>query len=333
MKNFKQLTVAAVLLMLFSLKVSAGDDLKVQFIAVHFGDASYNEVLDKSEFPNFDFYTADGKVTGYTESKKPIGNPEYLMGWYGKVPEKMGFSANYRGSYKKYYGFPYVGGVVYVIDRNGTITYQSPPEGIDPDKMDQYHAIRNAVNKEIRRARKGKEGKILKERKREYLKQAPVGELEPRKGCDVDKDGEGLIEWPVPDIKVKNAKGEEKGLLELTKGKATVLVMYTLNGVTWKKGNNKGKIKAEWKGSKLLNPDQYAKKSEKEFEKDADEDKGGFGNAMKFMGKEAAKSVSNRNSVVDIWSAEGDLPSQKKMSAYQYFLNSLKFVDKHWGEK
>lgn len=333
MKTFKKITGLALLLMVFTLKVSAGDDLTVQYIAVHFGDASYNEVLNKSEFQNFDFYTADGKVIGYTEDQKMMGNPEYLMGWYGEVPEKMGFCANYRGEYKKYYGFPYEGGVVYVIDKNGTIAYQSPPTGINPDKMDEYNSIRSDVNRAIRRARKGKEEKVMKERKREYLKEAPVGELEERKGSDIDKDGEGLMEWPVPDLKVKDEDGNEIGLQELTKGKATVLVMYTMNGVTWKKGDTKGNIKAEWKGNKLLSPEQYSKKAEKDFEKEADEDKGAFGNAVKFMGKEAAKAMGDRKSVADIWSAEGDLPEQKKMSAYQYFLEALKFVDNNWGEK
>ena len=235
-----KLTILAALLGFMALQPAAADDLDVQYIAVHFGDASYNEVLDKSEFSQFSFYTADGEVYGYTEDQKMIGSPNYLTGYYGEVPEKMGFCANYRGEYKNKYSFPYKNGAIYVIDKKGTISYQLPPEKM---ALHGETNIRNDINRAIRRAEKGKEADVMKERKREYLKQSAVGELESRKGSDVDKNGEGLVEWPVPDLQLKDSDGKAVSLRELTQGKATVLVLYTLNGVTWKKGDNDGNIK------------------------------------------------------------------------------------------
>ncbi|MBS3807777.1 MAG: hypothetical protein KGY60_09765 [Bacteroidales bacterium] len=328
-EKMTKLTILAALLGLMAFQPAAADDLDVQYIAVHFGDAGYNEVLDASEFSQFSFYTADGEVYGYTEDQKMIGSPNYLTGYYGEVPEKMGFGANHRGDYKNKYSFPYKTGAIYVIDKNGTISYQLPPE-----KMELHgdRNIRNDINRAIRRARKGKEADIMKERKREYLKESPVGELESRKGADQDKRGEGLVEWPVPDLQLKDADGNTVGLRELTQGKATVLVLYTLNGVTWKKGDNDGNIKKEWKGNKLMSPEAYGKKSEEEFAGDADEDKGGFANAAKFLGKEAGKSMTRQNNIRDIWSAEGDLRTDMKASSYQYFLQNLKFVQRWWGE-
>ena len=329
MKHFKQLFMMAILALMFSFQALAGDDLDVQYIAVHFGDASYNEVLDESQFPQFDFYTVDGEVYGYLEDQKMIGSPNYLTGWYGEIPEKMGFGANYRGEYKNKYSFPHKKGAIYVLDKNGTITYQSSPEKVTQSEMTNF---RNAINRAIRRARKGKEGDIMKERKREYLKSKPTKELEPRKGSDVDKKGEGLVEWPVPDLTITDSEGNEQSLRKLAKGKATVLVMYTLNGVTWKKGDTDGNIKTEWKGNKLITPDQYAKKSEEDFSDDASKEKSGFANATKFIAKEAGKSMSRQDNIRDVWSAEGDLRDDMKATSYKYFLSDIQFVDRYWGE-
>ncbi len=302
---------------------TAGEKIPVQFIAIHFGDASYAEVLDQSQFPEIKFYTCNGDVYGYTEQQKIVGNPDYLMGWYGEVPEKMGFGANYRAGYEKYYGFPYLTGSIYVIDKNGTIYYQSDDGGT------KNTSNKISFSKALNSVSKGKETKLIKEKKREYVKSTAVGELEPRKKCEIDKEGEGLMGWPVPDLMIKDSEGNEVSLATIVKGKATVLVFYTMNGVEWKKGNAKGEIKEQWKGCRLMSPETYEKLIVEEFEKNADENKSGAANAAKFMGNEALKAMSNRQSIQDIWSAEGDLPDDQKVSAYIYFSSNLHYVNEY----
>lgn len=328
MKKIKKISsLLGVFIFCLSLNLFAGDKPEVQYVAVHFGDPAYADVLDRSEFPEFSFYTVPGDAFGYSEAQKMFGKTTYLTGWYGEVPEKMGFCANYRGEYKNKSSFPHAIGTAYIIDQKGTIAYQLPPEKFyGAGWADKRDGIRHEMSRELRRAKKGKEVKVLKEKKRDYLKETSYGELEETKGSDVDKNGEGLIEWPVPDLKVTDDEGNEVSLKELTQGKATVLVFYTLNGVTWKKGDKDGNIVKEWKGNKLLNKKDYEKIAEEEFTQEAKE-KG----ALKTTAKMALKDGvfgSSRSAIREILSGEGEIDAKKKFQAYQYFLQNLWFVKK-----
>lgn len=62
------------------------------------GNEEHQEVLNKNAFPDFKFYCNTSELLSYSEEQKMMGNPKKLMGWYGEVPEKMGFTANCRGN-------------------------------------------------------------------------------------------------------------------------------------------------------------------------------------------------------------------------------------------
>lgn len=51
----------------------------------------------------------------------------------------------------------------------------------------------------------------------------------------------------------------------------------------------------------------------------ADENKSGAANAAKFLAKETIKTLDNRQSVVDIWSAEGNLPDDENKGFKMHF--------------
>lgn len=230
--------------------LEAKSKLDVQYIAVHFGNPEHAQVIDTEQFAGFEFYTAPGNVYGYTEEQKIIGNPVNLVGWYGEVPEKMGFGANY--TIKKYFSFPHADGVFYVVDHNGVIAYQSPSDG----HFDRSLAV-NKLKKTVKKMAKGKGAKALKAKKCKYLKSAPVGELETVKKSKIDKDQIGLTGWAVPDIAIIDANGNTTTLSAIAKGKVTVVVFYTLNGVHWKRGDKKGAIVDEWDGQVLINSKTY----------------------------------------------------------------------------
>lgn len=272
MKKISLSLLIAFIICSFSLKASDGE---VQLIAVHIGNLDNMSVLDKTAFPDFEFYSNDASLIKYSETQKMIGNPKYLMGWYGEIPEKMGFSANYRGELGKGYSSPSAIGALYVIDPENTIGYQTKPN--NRSNIDTREIISL-----VKKYKKGKYSSKLKVSKQQYIKESAIGELEQTKGASIDKDGEGIVGWEVPDITIKNENGEAKSLKEIVNGKTTILVFFTLNGVHWKKGDAKGEIEKEWDGHKLLAP------KDSPFEKQAmegdyetkSEAKKGFAKAM-----------------------------------------------------
>lgn len=237
---------------LFSIHLQAAGDVEVQYVAIHYGNA-VSDVINEASFPAFTFYNAVGEVTGYTEKQKIIGNPTYLSGWYGAVPEKMAFSANYRGEYSKSEGFPYEKGAIYVLDKNGTVAYQLPPEKFnDVNYRDKYDAVFSDIKNAIRKLSRGKEEKVVKENKRKYIKSSPVGEREAVKGSKTDNKVDGIVGWPVPDLTLTDGGGNSVQLQQLAEGKVTVLVFYSLNGVTWKRGDTDGNIIEEGEENPLV---------------------------------------------------------------------------------
>jgi len=294
---------------------------EVQYIAVHFGNPVNAEALDKDAFPAFSFYQSEGDLIAYTEEQKMIGNPVHLEGWYGEVPEKMGFCANYRGEYKKSKGFPYAKGAVFVLDKNGTVAYQLPPQRFNPvNYRDAYDAIYNDIKSTIRKMARGKEEKILKEKKREYIKSSAVGELETTKGADIDKKGDGIIGWPIPSVNLVDCDGNAMNLKELADGKVTVLVFYTLNGAKWLRGDNDGNIISENEGEKLIAHTKFAEQQGKEFDKKAEEgDLGGM------LGMAVKEKFSNVDAMSSIRKGEG-LSDKEKAAAYKRFVQHLEMV-------
>lgn len=248
---------------------------KVQFIAIHIGNVDNMSVLDKTAFPDFKFYSNDKALISYSEAQKIIGNPKHLAGWYGAVPEKMGFSSNYRGDLGKGSGLPYATGALFVIDPEGTIGYQSKPNS---RATMEYQAITSIVKK----YKKGKYSKKLKASKQKYIKESPMGELEKTKGSDIDKDADGLVGWSVPNIAIKDENGAATTLKEITDGKISIVVFFTLNGAHWKRATAKGVIEKEWDGGKLLAPGEN--QFETQFNEGEYEDKAaakkGFAKAM-----------------------------------------------------
>lgn len=286
----------------FSLQNPTEGGSDVQFIAVHIGNIDNMSILDKTAFPDFEFYSNDAELILYTEAQRIMGNPKYLTGFYGEVPEKMGFCANY--TEKKYYGAPYLTGALYVIDPNNIIGYQSNPNYGSID----YEKIRKAV----RRFKKGKYAKALKAKKQKYLKESPIGQREKTKGSDIDKDGNGLLGWNVPDINLKDENGASIKLKNLTDGKITVLVFFTLNGAHYKKANAKGVIEKEWDGITLKVPENTF---EKEFTEGEYADKSA---AIKGFGKALLKTAaaSKGGLFAEILLDKEELTDQGKMAAY-----------------
>ncbi|MCF8225439.1 MAG: hypothetical protein K9J30_06140 [Bacteroidales bacterium] len=306
--------------MLVAFNLVAADDVEVQYIAIHFGDPANAEVLNQGEFPAFQFYNAEGEVIGYTEDQKLIGNPNYLKGWYGEVPEKMGFSATYRGELSKSEGFPYDKGAVYVLDKNGTVAYQLPPERFNEENYpDKYQAVYNDLRSTIRKMSRGKEEKVVKEKKREYVKSSPVGELEATKGSKTDK-GDGILGWPVPSLTLTDGDGNSVKLDELAKGKVTVLVFYTMNGATWKRGDTDGNIKAEKKGEKLVSGKSYQDSQGEEFNKKAEE-----GDLKGMIGMAVSESTASDDSRGKIYECE-ELTDRDKAGAYINFTQHLRMA-------
>lgn len=270
MKKLSLLLVLSITLGVLGLKA---ENDKVQFIAIHIGNVDNMSILDKTAFPDFTFYSNGEALIAYSEAQKLMGNPKYLPGWYGAVPEKMGFSSNYRIS--KGGALPYAKGALFVIDPEGTIGYQTGHDSRAGLKMQEITSI-------VKKYKKGKSAKKLKASKQKYLKESPMGELEKTKGADLDKDADGLVGWNVPDLSIKDENGATTTLKELTDGKISVVIFFTLNGAHWKKANAKGVIQKEWDGGKLLAPTEN--QFEKQFNEGEYEDKAaakkGFAKAM-----------------------------------------------------
>lgn len=307
--------------LMVSVVTLAKEKVAVQYIAVHFGNAENEAALNKADFPAFAFYQADGDLIAYKEDQKLMGNPTYMSGWYGKVPETMAFTANYRGENAKNQGFPYENGAVFVLDKNGTIAYQLPPERFNPENYgDKYSAVYSAIKGTVKKMANGKEQKALKANKCTYLKKSPVGQLEASKGSKIDKSGEGITGWPVPSLELITNKGEKVDLKDLAKGKVTVLVFYTLNGATWQQGDTDGKIKQETPGEKLLTVADFQKKQNAEFE-----DKAAAGDAKGLLKMAAKEAFSSENAMVSIREGK-QLSDKEKASLYKRFTQHLEMI-------
>jgi len=304
MKKISVLFLFTFIICSFSIKASDGE---VQLIAVHIGNLDNMSVLDKTAFPDFEFYSNDASLISYSENQKMMGNPKYLMGWYGEVPEKMGFAANYRGELGKGYSLPYATGAIYVIDPENTVGYQIQPNS-------RMTIDTREITSLVKKYKKGKYSSKLKASKQQYIKESAIGELEQTKGASIDKNGEGILGWEVPDITIKSENGESKTLKEVVNGKTTILVFYTLNGAHWKKGNAKGEIEKEWDGQKLLAPKDspFEKQAmEGDYETKAEAKKG----FAKAMFKQAVSSSDNGLAKLIILDKE-ELSQTERIEAY-----------------
>ena len=242
MKNRRIITVICVLLLAFSVNLMAEP---VKVIAVHFGNPEYEDALSKENYPGFEFYKTDGSEWKYKiESTFYIGtNPGHLEGYYGEVPEKMGFSASF-ASEKGY--TPYGLGVVYLIGSNGVIATQTGPD-MRFIEDEAYFANFNNLKKNLKNLKKNRLPKVLPATKQVYFKTAPVGEYETYKKSKIDKKGVGLIGWNVPEVCVYDSEGNKHKLTDLVKDENCFLVFYTMNAVHIKEGNRKtGEILKEY---------------------------------------------------------------------------------------
>jgi len=234
--NFSRyLRIFVAVIFLFAL-VYAAD---VEVIAVHFGNPEYAESLRQDDYPGFSFYTTDGSSYYYGEDQKLIGNYNYLRGYYGEVPEKMGFAANYTDD-KMSVRYP---SPIYVVGANGVIMNTNGNFGI---------------SSAIKKVTKGKYEKLAN--KREYLKKTPIGERSPYRKAKINsKMVNWMAGWEVPDITVYDAEKNEHSLKELTKDKNVILVFYTMDGVLVKRGGMDGVIKEEYYNDKIRHPDEIEK--------------------------------------------------------------------------
>lgn len=240
--------------LLFTGFLFSGED--VICIAVHLGNPEYASVLIREEYPGFRFYTTDGSCYKYTEEYK-WGNPNYLGGLYGEVPEKMGFSPNYG------HNFPQI----MIVGANGIIANSTSAAfydgltGFDEDyggeQSSEYTKKMKDLKKALSDVQKGKYAKAVPESKRAYLKSTPIGELEPFRGAKTDKKGEGIIGWEVPDVPVYDDEGKEHKLNELCKDKNVMLVFYSMNAFLEKTGSkDDGAIIEEKYNPKLKSPEK-----------------------------------------------------------------------------
>lgn len=242
--NNKRIIVGILALMLIMSGILFAQSFEV--IAVHFGNPDYAEALTQENFPGFKFYTTDGNCYRYREQQVLVlKNPEYLFGYYGEIPEKMGFTANY--TTEKGSETPFPEGVIYVVGKNGVISTQTSAMNKLNGSSEMYWEDYNKLKKEMKRLKKGKTKDLLKAKDRVYLKSTPIGEREPYKKTKVDKKGEGLVGWNVPEVTVYDTEGKAHKLNTLTKDKNCVLVFYTMDGVHQVEASRKdGTILKEW---------------------------------------------------------------------------------------
>jgi hypothetical protein len=256
MKRSKMMTGLLIISVLFAGLLFAND---VTCIAVHLGNPEYASVLIREEYPGFQFYTTDGSCFRYQDQSSRFGNPNYLGGLYGEVPEKMGLSPNYG------YGLPkimIVGANGIIAGHSTVISFYDALLGFDDDyggtQSSDYSKSMKAVTKALKDVQKGKYAKALPESKRVYLKSTPIGELEPYRGAKMDKKGDGIVGWEVPDVSVYDDEGKEHKLNELCKDKNVMLVFYSMNGMLIKTSSKQdgSVIEKEEYGDKLKRPEK-----------------------------------------------------------------------------
>ena len=298
------------------------DKVEVQYIAIHFGSPDHATVMDKTEFPEFQYYCATGGAYSYSEEQKLIGNPKYLVGYYGEVPEKMGFCANY--TTEKYFSPPYGYGAIYVIGQNGVISYQTPSNHFNEEYFNEvYTEVFNAIKSSVKKLKKGKLTKPLSEKKCNYLKKSAIGELETVKGSKIDKSTEGIVGWKVPEISIIDENGNNTTLKEITKNKISIVVFYTLNGVERKRGDKKGNIIDEWIGQKLISTKEYTANIEKKFMEGEYENKE---EAKKEFAKTMFKAAIVGTLVGELFNSDEEMNDKKRVQAYTECVQRIKMV-------
>jgi hypothetical protein len=306
----------------FSAQIPPKGDSDVQYIAVHFGHLDHASVMDQSAFPEFQFYSATGSAYSYSEKQKLMGNPENLVGYYGEGPEKMGFCANY--TTKKYFTAPYMDGVIYVIDQNGIISYQSPSDQFNEENYpDIYSDVFSTIKSKVKKLKKGKTTKALAKNKCNYLKKSPVGELESKRRSKIDKKGKGLVGWAVPEISIVDDNGNKTKLGDITKDKISIVVFYTLNGVDRKKGDAKGNITDEWIGQKLISDTEYANKLENKV---MDGDYKNKADAKKTFAKTMFKAAVVGTAIGNLFNSKEDISDDQKVEAYKECVQRIEMV-------
>ena len=144
--------------------------------------------------------------------------------------------------------------------------------------------------------------------------------MEATKGCKVDSKGEGITGWNVPDLALKDSDGNAVSLAELSKGKTTVIVLYTLNGVTWKHGDKEGKITSEVKGAKLVNAKKYGESQGEEFN-----EKAASGN-LRGLAKMALTEATASDDFFSAIMNEESPSDRDKAAAYASFLQHMQMV-------
>lgn len=232
----------------------------VTCIAVHLGNPEYASVLIREEYPGFEFFTTDGTCFLYEDQSSRFGNPNYLRGLYGEVPEKMGLSPNYTGGTQVSHIF--IIGANGIIANSTTAAFYDGLTGFDDDyggtASSDYSNSMKVLKKALGDVKKGKYAKALPESKRVYLKSTSIGELEPYRGAKLDKKNEGIAGWEVPDVPVYDDEGKEHRLNELCKDKNVMLVFYSMNGILRKTSTKQdgSVIEKEEYGDKLKRPEK-----------------------------------------------------------------------------
>lgn len=221
------------------------------YIAVHFGNPEYASANNEDNFPGIAFYTTEDNCYQYSEDIRPFSKQKFLDGFYGEVPEKMGFSPNFGMASGR-------GGAIFVIGANGVIAGQTSssdfsqalngfPDDYGGELKKSYNKSMKKLTKALNDVQKGKYAQLLPNNQRKHLKSTPIGELEPVKGAKVDKKQNGIIGWEVPEITVYDKDGQAHNLREICMDKNCVLVFYTMNAVKNKVGNSRdGTIEKEY---------------------------------------------------------------------------------------
>jgi hypothetical protein len=237
MKKFNTIFVIVVLILgVSSLLFAEG----LTYIAVHYGNPEFASVIDRDEYPDFRFYTTAGDDIYRYHEQPPlvsISKPNYLDGYYGKLPETMGFSPNYQS-----------GPPILIVGSNGIIAavatggfYGTLIGDSDGGK------ISGDPTKAMKALKKGKQPKLLPEKDRRVMKSTPVGELEPHKKAKFDKKQKNLVGWELPDFTVFDDEGNAQSLKELCRDKNCMVIFYSMGGVLQKEGSRKdGSILREY---------------------------------------------------------------------------------------
>ena len=252
MKSKKFFAIFCAMLLAFTVCLVAAP---VKVIAIHYGNPEYEDALEKADYPDFDFYHTDGSTYYYTQVQKLLGNPNYLPGNYGEIPEKMGFSANYAIEKGGFTSGPYSRGIIYIVDKNGIIAGKTSADARfnESNYSEDYYANYDVVKANLKKLSKGKYAKAAK--KMTYIpKETASGELEPYGKSKIDKANKGLIGWTVPEITIYDMDGEAHKLNELTAGENCVVIFYSMDAVLQKQGDVKdGHVIKEWYEVKPVN--------------------------------------------------------------------------------